>query len=120
GLAQPVSLALDDTYIHWLDAGGAGEVVRATLIGANATPVATGQDEPSDIIVDGANVFWSTSGSTSPAIRRIYSGFSSTTDIVTKAKYSALIAPGPLASDDTYLYYGDATRLFKVEKFGSA
>jgi sugar lactone lactonase YvrE len=66
GRNQPRALAVDATYVYWVDYGdtNTGSVNKVPIGGTNTQVVAlaTGENEPYDIVVDaeGAYVYWTT------------------------------------------------------------
>jgi hypothetical protein len=66
GRNQPRALAVDATYVYWVDYGdtNTGSVNKVPIGGNNTQvlPLATGENEPYDIVVDaeGAYVYWTT------------------------------------------------------------
>lgn len=61
--AGPVSLALDETHVYWVNQQG-GSVMRCPKVGCGEGPqtVILGIDSPSGIVVDDRNVYWTNFG----------------------------------------------------------
>jgi hypothetical protein len=54
-----LGLAIDDTRIYWVSSGANGSVLSVLKDGGGLTTIATGQEYPLDIAVQGTSVFWS-------------------------------------------------------------
>ncbi len=62
---NPTAVTVDSSFVYWADRGNlefSGEIMRAPIDGGSATSLATGQDEPTWVIVDSSNVYWLNSG----------------------------------------------------------
>jgi hypothetical protein len=67
-LARPRGIALDETYVYWVDEGlgpdpDTGLVLRIPKVGGTAQKIADHQGSPAYIAVDGTNVYWTNRGS---------------------------------------------------------
>jgi hypothetical protein len=59
------ALAVDGQHLYWIEhTEGAmeGRIMRARKEGSEVTVLAAGQDEPTDVAVDGCSVYWTTLG----------------------------------------------------------
>jgi hypothetical protein len=74
GLSSPIAIALDASYVYWLDFGttqGTGSVNRVRINPPNTVePLATGQDQPKDLAVDATSVYW-TSRTNSGSVSKV-------------------------------------------------
>ena len=61
GPNDPRNMTVDETDVYWLDSG---EVMKAPLSGGPAATLATKQDSPRAIVVDGTSVYWGTGSQT--------------------------------------------------------
>jgi rhodanese-related sulfurtransferase len=128
GLAGPVALAVDDTYVHFLDGvPTSGRLVRMRLDGSGTTPLVTNfPPSPSgSMAASGGYVYFTTDGpqtGTWPAgVRRVASGAAQIVDVATSAKYSAIHIPGAIAVNSTEVYWGDTFngRIYRTASDGS-
>lgn len=57
GAVTPRGVAVDSTYVYWLDQAG-GTVNRVPIAGGTSTTLATGQASPTGLAYDSGNLYW--------------------------------------------------------------
>jgi hypothetical protein len=63
---NPIAVATDSTYLYWVDYS-LGQVVRATIgTMGDATPIVTGRNHPSRLVVRDGYVYWIDFGTSQP------------------------------------------------------
>jgi hypothetical protein len=56
---HPLRIATDDTFVYWTDPA-AGAVMKAPLTGGSPVTIASNENEPWDVAVDGTSVYFTT------------------------------------------------------------
>ena len=93
---QPVSLAIDTTYVYWTDSGHQ-DVRKVPIAGGAVEVLATRQEEPHGIAVNATHIYWAATTS-GRVLRQPLAGG----EVQTVA--SGLIAPTDLALDAQNVY----------------
>ena len=94
--------------MFWIEAdpgGYTGTVKKALLDGGSLTTIASGENEPYDIVADGANVYWTTLGEVKKAS---VDGGPATAIYKVPPLYTGAaswVGPGPIAVDSTSVYW---------------
>ena len=101
----PHGMASDGTDLYFADQGTAqalGSIQKIAVSGTTATPIATLQSSPLDVLVDATNVYWTSSGDGS-----VWKSDKNTPNPVKLAGPSGQNHAGHMAIDATNVYYTD-------------
>jgi hypothetical protein len=105
---EPQGVALDQTYVYFSDPS-LGAVLRVPKAGGTSETIATGQDTPVQIAVDGDFVYWTNTSDLGPGalMRAKKSGGAAPTQLATGKSTAASDHRGPwaLALDDKAIYW---------------
>jgi hypothetical protein len=125
-MCQPVVLAMgvfteiaiDTANVYWTNIPGAS-VMRIAIAGGTPATLASGQDNPTGIDVDGSSVYWANAASSpgTGAIKKIAIGGGTAVTLA-----SALTNPTNVAVDNTSVFWTDSLGhlLMKVSKVGGS
>jgi hypothetical protein len=105
-LAQPRRIALDPTYVYWIDA--AGSLMQLPRYGGTAWALATGAYDPSDLLVDVDRVFFTDRLAGTVRAARLDGG-------PTETLATGQDQPGSLTRDDKVLYWSTATGIVGLD-----
>jgi len=56
---RPGAMTQDDAYVYWVNYGPGGSVVKSAKSGGGPIAIASNQDFPQSVAVDGVNAYWS-------------------------------------------------------------
>lgn len=113
---QPVeagaAIAVDSTSVYWA-LPDLGTVMKGTKDGSQVTPIATGQNMPTRVVLDDTTVYWTCAAEAGAIMSAPKDGSSAPQIIAANEPY-----PGPLAVDGTHVYWGTLQAFKKAPKGG--
>jgi hypothetical protein len=114
-----LNLATDGGTLYWTNQGN-GTVNSQPLDGCAATTIATGENAPTRLTTDGANLFWVAGTTTTATIRALALPAGQPRDLVTETNTTGGILGLVLSADGRTLYYSADTRVRAVPVAGGA
>ncbi|MFP6684169.1 MAG: hypothetical protein VB934_05625, partial [Polyangiaceae bacterium] len=99
------------TYVYWAEEG-AGRIARAKLAGGTVEVIATGQNSPAFVAVDGVHVYWTNYAADGTVMRAPIDGGAAVTLAAKQDK------PYAVALKDGYVYWSnfDGGQVMRVAK----
>lgn len=114
GISHPWGLAVDGTHVFVVAYFG-GQLIRVQLDGQNSTDLASGQDRPRDVVIDGSVAYWINEGADSCAgsVMRVDKAGGAPTQLA-----GGLGKPSSLAVDASFVYVTlfDSGEVIRVPK----